>query len=196
MQIAETITFKRAGKNSRRIVANLTADASNLADIIAIDGTEDFRRVNKDLKQWNSRCKYNTLAMTLLYLDLTATGLLVERVSYDSKGNRISTVTEDAIIVDLAAKVDPETLNVTLSWNSTIELKVRQYTCFREDLAGGEFKNCVNATPIGAGSAYSVTDEDEKDRGTYDYIVYAQLQSTDPLKENGKLIGFLEDVVV
>ncbi len=196
MQIAQSISFKRAGKNARKIVANFTGTAVEVADIIAVDGTEDFRRINKSNNQWNSRCKYSSLELSLLYLDLTPQGLKVERANYDKTGKLITTVTEDAVVIDLAANVNVDSLEVTLTWTSTVEQAVRQYTCYRENPNDGAFENFAGSTPKGAGSSYLSIDSDDKERGNYNYYIYAQLQSTDPLKELGKLVGFIEDVVI
>lgn len=196
MQIAQSISFRRAGKGSRRIIANFTGAASETADIIAVDGTEDFRRLNKQINQWTSRCKYTTLELTLIYLDLTVDGLKVERASYDKTGKLISNVTENAVIIDLVAGVDAESLDVTLSWKSIEEIKLKQYSCFRENPNIGSFEGIGGVTPRGAGSLYNTIDSDDKERGSYNYYVYAVLESTDPLKENGKLVGVIEEVII
>lgn len=190
MNIAETINFRRPGKNARRIIANFLSK-DNLADIILVFGTEDFRRINKETKQWVSRCKYSSLELTLQYLDFTPQGIVVEKVSYDKNGKRIVTPTQDAVISTPVAKVDIQTLDVSISWTSELELGVQLFSLNKE-VSGNDLGTIKEIPTRGTGSPYEALD-DSKERGTFDYAIYANFPDTNGY---GKLCARIEDVEV
>ncbi|MDX2195454.1 MAG: hypothetical protein NW207_03465 [Cytophagales bacterium] len=192
MQIAQNINFRKAGKGFRRIQAQFT-NTEPMADLIAVAGTEDFRRINKKNNIWVSRCRYNTLELTLLYIDFNTSGLTAVSVSYDKNGARIQTPSEDAVISNIDYTVTPS-LDVILSWTSEIEKNIRQYTIYKEEKGTGILDTLKFAAPKGAGQPYSETD-DQRIKGTFNYLVYAEFPSTLP-GEYGKFCGSVEEVDV
>ncbi len=193
MQIAQTISFKRAAKGARRISANFTS-STDLADVILVQGTEDFRRVNKDQKTWTSRCRYNILELTLQYIDFTPSGIVIQAVAYNAQGQIIQTPTQDAQITNPTAVVDGNTLEVTIGWSSNVEIGLLEYKITKDIKGIGDIGLITTAPPLGVGSKYSVVDN-LGDRGTITYSIFATLSNT-PSNQNGKLCGTIEDVEV
>lgn len=193
MQIAQTISFKRAAKGARRITANF-ATATDLADMILVQGTEDFRRVNKDQKTWMTRCRYSTLELTLQYIDFTAGGIVIQAVSYNAQGQIIQTPTQDAQIINPSAVVDGNTLEVTIGFTSTVEIGLSNFNITKEIKGIGDLGSINTFAGTGPGSNYSIVDG-LGDRGTITYSVFAVFPNT-PTSSLGKLCGTIEDVEV
>lgn len=192
MIIPELISFRRPGKNARKIVATFpSTTVSMLPDIILVGGTEDFRRLNKESRQWVSRCKYSSLELSLQFLDFTPNGVIIETASYDKSGKRIINPSQNAVISTPVAKVDPQTLIVGITWTSEIELGVQLFTVNKE-VGGNDLGPIKEIAAKGTGSIYNTADESQE-RGTFDYAIYANFPDT---VGYGKLCGRIEDVEV
>jgi hypothetical protein len=162
--------------------------------VILVQGTEDFTRVNKQQKIWFTRCRYATLEINLQYIDFTATGIVIETVAYDAKGNRIVAPTQDAQIINPSAVVDGSTLDVTVSFTSAKELNLFEFRLNKEIKGIGDLGTIETFGPKGVGSIYTKVD-DTGDRGTFTYSVFAAFPDT-PGGQYGKLCATIEDVVV
>jgi hypothetical protein len=171
MEIAQTISFtNKNAKHPSRITAKFNTNDD--ADVILIDGTEDFRRIRPSNKNWTSRCKYTTLQMSLVYIDFTPQGVVTQSVSYDANGNRIVQVVDDAKLEKIDITIDHLNRTVTVNFVPVLLSNVFVFHLFRKTNGVDDDAYINDGAVLQLNTPSSIMDN-RGDQGIFDYSIHA-----------------------